>query len=131
MRDAAGRVLTVRKHGTRVFMLPGGKPELGETADATAAREFTEELGVVMSAAHLRFLGEFRAPAANEAGFDVVAAVFEHPFVSGVRVSAEIDELAWVDPGHPHVPMAPLNTDCVFPLLSGASEMSPRSAGAH
>ena len=29
--DAAGRVLVVRKHGTTVFMQPGGKPEAGES----------------------------------------------------------------------------------------------------
>ena len=32
--DAAGRVLVVRKHGTSVFMQPGGKPEAGESAAA-------------------------------------------------------------------------------------------------
>lgn len=117
MRDATGRVLTVRKHDTSVFMLPGGKPEPGETPDTTAAREFAEELGVTLDATRLQPMGEFRAAAANEAGFEVVATVFEHPFVPGVTACAEIADVVWVDPAAPHVPMAPLNTECIFPLL--------------
>ena len=37
--DDAGRLLTVRKRGTTMFMHPGGKPEPGETAVQAAARE--------------------------------------------------------------------------------------------
>ena len=36
--DASGRVLVVRKHGTTVFMQPGGKPETGESAAEALAR---------------------------------------------------------------------------------------------
>ena len=117
MRDAQGRVLNVRKRGTSSLMLPGGKPEAGESPAQTAAREFEEELGVSLEAASLAFLGEFRAAAANEAGFDVVAQVFEHPFVHGVTANAEIEQLEWVDPSEPRDDMAPLNTEHVFPVL--------------
>lgn len=118
MRDAEGRVLNVRKRGTSMLMLPGGKPEAGESAAGTAIREFAEELGVQLDAARLRALGEFRAAAANEPGHVVVADVFEHPYVEGVRASAEIEHLEWIDPAAPREDMAPLNTEHVFPALA-------------
>lgn len=117
MRDADGRVLNVRKRGTRTLMLPGGKPENGETAAQTAIREIHEELGITLHLDLLKGLGEFRAPAANEAGFDVIADVFEHPYVEGVQVLAEIEQIAWVHPSDSREDMAPLNTEHVFPLL--------------
>lgn len=117
MLDETGRVLHVRKRGTSMLMLPGGKPEAGETADITAMREISEELGITLDAARLEPLGVFRAAAANEAGFDVVASVFEHPYVEGVRVLAEIEQLEWVHPSAARDDIAPLNTVHVFPAL--------------
>ncbi len=121
MRDREGRVLNVRKRGTRMFMLPGGKPEGEESPAETALREFREELGVQLDPASLTAVGEFRSAAANEPGFEVVAHIFEHPFVEGVAVSAEIDALEWVDPtaasSNARDDLAPLNTEHVFPRL--------------
>lgn len=118
MRDRTGRVLNVRKRGTRMLMLPGGKPEPGEAAADTARREFLEELGVELSPQHLSFMGEFRAPAANETGRDVIAQVFEHPLVDGMEPNAEIDLIQWVHPTDRRADLAPLNTEHIFPLLT-------------
>ena len=95
--DADGRLLLVRKAGTTAFMQPGGKPEPGETPAETLARELDEEIGVRVGPSELRHLGSYRASAANEPGFVVVAEVFEvdlgsqHP-----SIAAEIDELRWI-----------------------------------
>lgn len=117
MRDGAGRVLNVRKRGTQMFMLPGGKPESGEGPAETALREFSEELGVELDPHLLRALGEFRAPAANEPGHEVVAHVFEHPYVPGVQASAEIESVQWFDPHELRSDLAPLTTEHVYPAL--------------
>ncbi len=45
IRDAAGRVLLVRKRGTTAFMQPGGKRDSGEDDITALAREIDEELG--------------------------------------------------------------------------------------
>lgn len=127
VRDAGGRVLNVRKRGTRMLMLPGGKPEPGEGPAETALREFREELGVDLDPALLRFVGEFRASAANEPGHEVVAHVYEHPFVGGVGVGAEIEALEWVDPASRRDDLAPLNTEHVFPALSARAPRPPAS----
>ena len=117
-----GTVLTVRKRGTDMFMLPGGKPEPGEDPRGTAVREFSEELGVDLDEARLRYLGDFRCAAANEPGHEVLAHVYEHPFVPVDQPRAEIERLEWVDPAAEYrsptgATMAPLNTDHVFPAL--------------
>lgn len=110
IRDPQGHVLVVRKRGTTRFMLPGGKPEAGEDAATTAVREFGEELGVDLAAGELRELGEFVAPAANEAGHTVRGALFEHPYVEVDGPRAEIAELRWLDPEQlpDHDTLAPL-----------------------
>jgi 8-oxo-dGTP diphosphatase len=53
IRDAGGRLLTVRKRGTARFMLAGGKREPGEDDLAALARELREELGVEIVSASL------------------------------------------------------------------------------
>ncbi|WP_127481177.1 NUDIX hydrolase [Nocardioides pantholopis] len=119
LRDARGRVLTVRKRGTARFMLPGGKHEPGESPEQTAVRECSEEVGVHLDPVQLRRLGRFRAAAANEAGHEVEAVVFEHPSVADPVVAAEIDELRWLDPSATPLPddLAPLLAQRVLPAL--------------
>ncbi|PZU45430.1 MAG: NUDIX hydrolase [Microbacterium sp.] len=95
--DAVGRLLLVRKAGTTAFMQPGGKPESGETAAETLARELAEELGLQLAPEALEPLGEFTADAANEPGFLVVADVFRADIGTQEPVpDAEIAELRWI-----------------------------------
>ena len=122
LRRASGEVLTVRKRGTHRFMLPGGKPEPGETPARTAGREAHEEIGVLLDESRLRELGTFRAPAANEAGHEVVGTVFEHPAVTVTAPAGEIEELRWLDPAA-ELPddLAPLLARHVLPALAGTT----------
>lgn len=120
MRDPAGRVLNVRKRGTAMLMLPGGKHEPGEDPRDTALREFEEELGVSLDPELLHSLGVFRAAAANEPGCTVEASVFEHPYAPEAGAAgprAEIDLVEWADPAERRDDMAPLNTDVIFPAI--------------
>jgi len=119
LRDASGRILTVRKAGTRRFMLPGGKPEPGETAAQAAIRECAEELGLTLDPGRLTALGVFTSDAANEPGLTLEGSVFEHPLEGEPRAAAEIAELRWLDPSQP-LPsdLAPLLEHRVLPLLA-------------
>ncbi|WP_158726695.1 NUDIX hydrolase [Tomitella fengzijianii] len=117
IRNDAGEVLTVRKRGTTRLMLPGGKPEPGESPEQTAVREAAEELGVALRQKALREIGTFTAPAANEPGCTVLATVFEHPLVAVSSPRAEIAQLEWLDPCEPDGRLAPLLRDAVFPAL--------------
>jgi len=118
LRDASGRIVTVRKAGTQRFMLPGGKPEPGETAAQAAIRECAEELGLTLDPGRLTALGVFTADAANEPGLTLEGSVFEHPLEGEPRAAAEIAELRWLDPAQP-LPsdLAPLLEHHVLPML--------------
>lgn len=125
--DADGRMLTVRKRGTELFMHPGGKPEPGESAVDAAVREVAEELGVRVQPAELTFLGTFISDAANEANTLVKANLFEYnASEAGENASelisepaAEIAELRWMDISDgAELPsdLAPLVTEAVLPI---------------
>jgi len=118
IRDAAGRLLTVRKRGTVRFMLPGGKREAGEDDLAALAREVREELGVEIVRA--RLLGRFEAAAANEVGATVRSCAYIVEVSGDISIQAEIEELLWIDPAAlPDVPIAPLLMGQVLPALVG------------
>ena len=122
--DDAGRLLTVRKRGTAMFMHPGGKPEPGETAVQAAARELAEEVGIVVRPEDLELVGVWIADAANEAATDIEATVFLAPGTWQASPAAEIAEIRWLDiTGQAEGPdfppnLAPLLTDHILPLLA-------------
>lgn len=117
-----GLLLTVRKRGTDLFMHPGGKPEVGETAAQAASRELAEEVGIDVAAEDLELMGVWVARAANEAGMDIEATVFTAPSThepAEIHAAAEIAELRWIDPeAEPAVDLAPLLTEHILPVLA-------------
>lgn len=112
LRDAQGRVLSVRKGSSPRFQMPGGKLEAHETPLEAALREVREEVGLDLKNAAIRPLGDFSAPASNEPGFTVVSHVFIAEGIFSpqqVRPHAEIAEVDWFDPSAPTTrPQAPL-----------------------
>lgn len=128
--DDAGRLLTVRKRGTGMFMHPGGKPEPDESAVQAAARELAEEVGIVLDPRELTLMGVWIADAANEAATDIEATVFLAPGTWQAHPSAEIAEIRWLDFAgldSPDLPgdLAPLLTDHILPELRAAATAGP------
>lgn len=122
LRDEAGRILTVRKRGTDRFMLPGGKPEPGETPLETAVREVGEELQITLNPDDLALIGVVRAAAANEAGFQVEGTTYRAllPVVADdLAAAAEIEEIRWLDVTVEPLPddLAPMLVEQVLPML--------------
>ena len=110
-----GHVLTVRKRGTRRFMLVGGKLEPGESALEAALRETYEEVGLRIEDAAL--LGEFHSEAANEPGHTLHSTVFLVESDAEPVASAEIAEVRWT-PLHDHPDdLAPMLEHHVLPAL--------------
>jgi 8-oxo-dGTP pyrophosphatase MutT (NUDIX family) len=120
LRDGEGRILVVRKRGTSKYMLPGGKIEAGESPAQAAVRELHEEVGAELEPDSLTFLGEWTAPAANETGRTVHGHIFEHPWLDGLAVRAEIEDLLWLHPDEmaKRDDLAPLLVTRVLPALA-------------
>ena len=117
IRDAAGRVLLVRKRGTAAFMQPGGKRDPGEDDVTALARELDEELACGVVLGSVASIGTFHCQAANETERQVHAAVYAVDVTGPVAARAEIDEIIWVDPASPPaIHLAPLTRDHVLPL---------------
>ncbi|YCH23366.1 NUDIX domain-containing protein [Pseudomonas sp. D1-3] len=116
--DDAGRLLLVRKRGTRMFMLPGGKREAGESPLQTLARELDEELHLQLPEAAFTPLGHFNEAAANEADTRVAADIFRAALAHPVAPAAELEALRWLAPQDPRGDdLAPLLRLHVLPLL--------------
>jgi len=121
-----GRMLLVRKRGTRVFIQPGGKIEPGEAPIDALRRELHEELGLIVSPSSPMYLGRFSAPAANEPGRLIDAELFRLPVIQTPRPGAEIEEAVWVDPeAAAELDLAPFTRDQVLPLFRAMRDGQP------
>ena len=101
IRDDEGRMLLVRKRGTKAFMQPGGKLDAGEDDISALSREISEELGCCLDRTSIRPLGAFDAAAANEPGFRVRANLYHADVTGAIMPCQEIDEAIWIDPAAP------------------------------
>lgn len=114
--NTRGEILHVRKKDTEMFMLPGGKPEAGESAQECAIREILEELGISLAPEQLEDWGMFVSRAANEEGYGLQAHVFycAQPLTRIPQPAAEIAQVRWFSPTATDELIAPLNTEHVF-----------------
>lgn len=121
VQDEAGRVLPVRKRGTRAFMQPGGKMQGSESHLAALGREIGEELRCSIAPDSSVFLGTFTAPAANENGCFAEAALYHIRLLGTANASTEIEEIIWLDPCEAdHIELAPLTRNFVLPLAQSS-----------
>ena len=121
VQDESQRVLLVRKKGTRSFMQPGGKLQDRESHIAALEREIGEELRCSIRPGSPAFLGMFSAPAANESGCVVEAALYRVELSGPISAASEIDEVLWFDPHAPtQIDLAPLTREKVLPLAARA-----------
>ena len=124
VRDADGRILLVRKRGTRKFMQPGGKLEPGETFVQAAVREVHEELGLAVAEEDLDDLGRWYGPAANEENTSIDAGLFGWTLPAGSTppaAAAEIEEILWATPADAaeRSDLSPLLSEHLLPRLLG------------
>jgi 8-oxo-dGTP diphosphatase len=102
-------------------MQPGGKVRGSESHLAALERELGEELRCSLRPGSPAFLGIFAAPAANETGCLVQAALYRVELMGTISAASEIEEVVWLDPREPHqIELAPLTRETVLPLARRA-----------
>ena len=93
-----GRLLVVRKKGTRSYILPGGKPEKGEDDLQALSREVEEELGCSLNPRTVSFLGSFSDTAADLQGTTVTVRLYTAELIGVPSPCAEIETVKWYSP---------------------------------
>ncbi|MEE1927226.1 NUDIX domain-containing protein [Streptomyces sp. TRM 70351] len=92
-----GRVLATRSAGKRLFYVPGGKRNPGESDLDTLVREAAEELTVTLDADSARHFGTYRAAAdGHGVGVTVTMACYTAGFRGTPVASGEIAEVVWL-----------------------------------
>jgi 8-oxo-dGTP diphosphatase len=91
-------LLLVRKKGSTVYILPGGKPEEGENDIEALTREIKEELGCLMDLTNVKFLGSFSDTAAEATNKKVTVRLYSAPLIGEPKPQSEIECLKWYCP---------------------------------
>jgi 8-oxo-dGTP diphosphatase len=111
------RVLLVRKRGGHRFILPGGKPEMGERDLETLQREIQEELGCAIESNTVEFLGSFTDIAADMTDVSVTVRLYKGQLIGRPSPRSEIETLMWVDNCDDERALAPSLRNQILPFL--------------
>ena len=110
--------LVTRAQGKDVFVAPGGKLELGETAVQALIRELMEEVQMSVEEQDVEQIGTFTAQAAGNESKVVEMKVFLVNNASGEPVpTSEVEEVRWVNSRTTGVNMGSIFEHDVMPLL--------------
>ena len=88
------KILINRKMDTRLFLLPGGKPKKGETAEQCLRREIKEEHNVDIIGSPKPF-GTYEDKAANESNTKIHMKVYLGDIKGEPTPGSEIVEQRW------------------------------------
>ena len=106
------------------FILPGGKPEAGENDYEALEREIEEELGCVIDANTLVFLGSFSDCAADMDHTTVTVRLYSAQLLGSPQPRAEIETVKWFQPdGISGVSLAPSLQNHIVPFLCAQGKL--------
>ncbi|MBN2095237.1 MAG: NUDIX domain-containing protein [Candidatus Aenigmarchaeota archaeon] len=89
------KFLINRKAGTKLFLLPGGKPETGETPEECMKREIQEEHRCEVVGGSIKYIGLFEDWAANEPDTIISIWLYLAEIKGEPEPSSEIEEQRW------------------------------------
>lgn len=113
------RLLLVRKKGTTFFILPGGKPEVGESDVTALRREIVEELGCGLDPESIEPIGTFSDAAAGMPGTLVTVRLYRGTLIGTPQPMSEIDLLVWFGmDGSDADELAPSLRNSIIPFLT-------------
>lgn len=112
-----GKFLINRKKGTTLFLMPGGKPEKGESIEDCLVREIKEEHTCSLVRESISFFGDFEDVAANEPNTLVCIKLYLGTIVGEPSSSAEIEEQRWFGGDDDPVILSPIIRNKILPAL--------------
>jgi len=111
------RLLVLEESGQPFYLLPGGRPEVGENWLGTLSRELKEELGVTLDTASLRHLGAFEDIAAGEDNAKVHVELYQGDFSGEMKPGSEVKRLVWFARDDDWARLAPVTRNKILPAL--------------
>lgn len=113
------KLLVVRKNGSRYYLMPGGKPEKGESAVDALRRELREEISCSVDDTSLALLGHFE-DFTSDGKSRVAIDLFAGEIVGEPKPSSEIEELKWISAADSINPfLTPIVKKQIMPFLVG------------
>ena len=117
------KLLVVKPHNSSFLLMPGGKPEQGETPVAALKREVMEELGCSIEDSSIAFLGTFEDTAAGSSNM-VSIGLYTGKLVGTPKPCSEIEELVWVGANSRDGRISPVIRNKIVPFLVGRKLLS-------
>ncbi len=111
------KFLINRKYGTKLFLMPGGKPKADESIENCLIREIKEEHNVDVIEKSLHFFGEFEDTAANEPNTIISMGVYTGEIIGEPSINSEIEEQRWFGRNDNHDILSPIIKNKILPTL--------------
>jgi 8-oxo-dGTP diphosphatase len=111
------KFLINRKHNTKLFLMPGGKPNPQESVKDCLAREMMEEHKVGLIADSVKHFGDFEDKAANEPDTIISIRLYIGEVKGEPTTNSEIEELRWFGKGDDPRILAPSIKNKILPYL--------------
>ncbi len=89
------KFLINRKYNTKLFLMPGGKPEKEESVEDCLIREIREEHQCEIIKSSLNYFGTFEDKAANESDTIIEMHLYKAEIKGEPKINQEIEEQKW------------------------------------
>ena len=111
------RLLVLEESDQELYLMPGGRPETGESAEQALSRELKEELGVELDVTSLKYLGSFEDMAAGKEEAIVHLELYLGDFLGEMKPSSEVKRLVWFTKSDDWSQLAPVTRNKILPAL--------------
>lgn len=127
VQDDVGRVLLIRRSDNRLWALPGGAQDLGESTAQAARREVEEETGLHVGLTGLSGIysdpGHVIAYDNGEVRQEFAICFRARPIGGALRTSDESSEVRWVEPDA--IEALPIHPSMLLRIRHGLSNDPP------